>query len=139
MELRLLITVINTIDHHAVKSFQLILPAIFFKLGIAFTMLVVVAIASVTNGVIGFLLLVVGLSNVLARFQEPPRRTSVPYYLPSVHHHAAIHHGWDRNDKRSEDKADTGMTQAYPPQPLQYLHPQVTASNSGDYAQTMQN
>ncbi|KAJ8966901.1 hypothetical protein NQ317_010172 [Molorchus minor] len=75
-------------------------------------MLVVVAIASVTNGVMGFLLLVVGLSSVLARFNGLPGGTSVPRHLPSVLHYAAFHHGWDRNDKRSEDKADTGMTQA---------------------------
>lgn len=55
--------------HHAVKRFMIIMPAIFFKLGIAFTLLILVALAAVNNGIIGFLILVVGLSSVLARLQ----------------------------------------------------------------------
>ncbi|KAJ8961756.1 hypothetical protein NQ318_021357 [Aromia moschata] len=125
----------RTMVHHVVKRFQIILPAIFFKLGVAFTMLVLVALASVTNGFIGFLLLVVGLSSVLARLQESSRRPAAPYYLPAVHHHAALHHGWDRNDKNVEDKSEKMMTQAIAQAQPQYAYSPLSTYNPGYYGQ----
>ncbi|XP_050312130.1 uncharacterized protein LOC126747494 [Anthonomus grandis grandis] len=85
----------RTLVHHAMKRFMIILPAIFFKLGIAFTLLVLVAIAAVNNGFIGFMLLVVGLSSVLARFQEAKRPAATPYVTSPYYHHAHI---LDRKD-----------------------------------------
>ncbi|RZC27638.1 hypothetical protein BDFB_008016 [Asbolus verrucosus] len=86
----------RTLVHHAVKRLMIILPAIFFKLGIAFTLLIIVALAAVNNGFIGFLLLVVGLSSVLARLQESRRPAlSVPYISPLPPYH---HQVWDRSD-----------------------------------------
>lgn len=71
---------------------MVILPAIFFKLGIAFTLLILVTIVAINNGFIGFLLLVVGLSSVLARLQEA-RRPAIPFHInPAYIHHV------DRND-----------------------------------------
>lgn len=89
--------------HHAVKRFQFLLPAIFFKLGVAFTMLILVALASVSNGAIGFMLLVVGLSAVLARFQaaNSPAPAVIPYQSPVVAYHRTLH-DWDRSDKIQE-------------------------------------
>ncbi|XP_045460481.1 uncharacterized protein LOC123670931 [Harmonia axyridis] len=86
----------RTFVHHAVKRFMIILPAIFFKLGIAFTLLLIVTLVAVNNGFIGFLLLVVGMSSVLARLQEARRPAVVPFVqsIPSAYHH----HGWDRSD-----------------------------------------
>lgn len=75
---------------------MVILPAIFFKLGIAFTLLLVVTLVAVNNGFIGFLLLVVGMSSVLARLQQAQRPPVVPIYqsIPTAYQH----HGWDRSD-----------------------------------------
>lgn len=85
--------------HHAVKRFQFLLPAIFFKLGIAFTMLILVVIVSASNGVVGFMLLVVGLSAVLARFQAvSPVSAAIPYHSPVLAYHRTIQ-DWDRSDK----------------------------------------
>ncbi|KAL1492039.1 hypothetical protein ABEB36_012541 [Hypothenemus hampei] len=64
---------------------MVLLPAIFFKLGVAFTLLVLVTVVSINNGFIGFLLLVVGLSNVLARLQEARKPAPLPY-LPQYYH-----------------------------------------------------
>lgn len=72
-------------------------------------MLVLVAVASVTNGFIGFMLLVVGLSSVLARLQSgtPP---AVPYHSPALAFHSPVvayqkqYHDWDRTDKGATDK-----------------------------------
>lgn len=71
--------------HHAVKRFMIIMPAIFFKLGIAFTLLILVALAAVNNGFIGFLILVVGLSSVLARLQQSAH--PVPFIAPPAWPH----------------------------------------------------
>ncbi|XP_066246541.1 uncharacterized protein [Euwallacea similis] len=78
----------RTLVHHAMKRFMIILPAIFFKLGVAFTLLILVTIASINNGFIGFLLLVVGMSSVLARLQEARRPpANLPYIAPSPYFH----------------------------------------------------
>lgn len=79
--------------HHAVKRFMIILPAIFFKLGVAFTLLILVALAAVNNGFIGFLILVVGLSSVLSRMQQ-----SQPHAVPLVAPPAWPHPYIDRSD-----------------------------------------
>lgn len=86
----------RTLVHHAVKRFQLILPAIFFKLGIAFTLLIIVTIAVINNSFLGFLLLVVGLSSILARLQESRRSVVAP--LPFAYGSAQAHHFLDRSD-----------------------------------------
>lgn len=117
--------------HHAMKRFMIILPAIFFKLGIAFTLLVLVAIVAVNNGFIGFMLLVVGLSSVLARFQDSSKKHVVPYYLPAVHHHAG-YHGWDRSDK-DEEKVEKATS--YPAYNPQYVYTPLSAYNSAYYGQ----
>lgn len=85
------------------KRFMIILPAIFFKLGVAFTLLLLVAVVAVNNGFIGFMLLVVGLSTVLARLQEArgkplPAPLPVPFAAHYAPHFAHLHHGWDRKD-----------------------------------------
>lgn len=99
--------------HNTFKRFMIILPAIFFKLGIAFTLLIVVALAGVTNGFIGFMLLVVGLSSVLARLQDFRKSpVTVPYVTPlaaPLHHHQI----WDRSDSTSE-KNGYGTVSNYP-------------------------
>ncbi|XP_044262558.1 uncharacterized protein LOC123010013 [Tribolium madens] len=114
----------RTLVHHAFKRFMIILPAIFFKLGIAFTLLILVALAAVNNGVIGFMLLVVGLSSVLARLQESRRPAAVPVSyispLPPYHHHEV----WDRSDvtgSRNEDaNKATSYYNSYAGQGVQY-------------------
>ncbi|XP_060524547.1 uncharacterized protein LOC132700963 [Cylas formicarius] len=121
----------RTLVHHAVKRFMIILPAIFFKLGIAFTLLVLVAVVAVNNGFIGFLLLVVGLSSVLARLQESrkPSYPTAPYIspLPPYYHHRFL----DRSDNAATDKSvpDAGTYAQY--SPVQY-YSKVPA---GTYAQ----
>lgn len=70
---------------------MVIAPAIFFKLGIAFTLLLIVTIVSVNNGFIGFLLLVVGLSSVLANLQQA-RRPAIPLQISPYPYHV------DRSD-----------------------------------------
>ncbi|KAK9884984.1 hypothetical protein WA026_009215 [Henosepilachna vigintioctopunctata] len=115
----------RTFVHHAVKRFMVILPAIFFKLGIAFTLLLIVTVVAVNNGFIGFLLLVVGMSSVLARLQEARRPAVVPLIqpLPASYHH----HGWDRSDKsdnnvNSESSDATKVVyHAYAGQSQQYV------------------
>lgn len=80
---------------------MVILPAIFFKLGIAFTLLIIVSLVAVNNGVIGFLILVVGLSSVLARLQQGQTARVQPVPLiapPPVWPH---HHFIDRSDSPS--------------------------------------
>lgn len=89
----------------------MLLPAIFFKLGIAFTLLLLVTIVAVNNGFIGFLLLIVGLSTVLARLQEvrksalpvplsyPPLPAFSTHYSRLGRHHYNL---WDRNDDATE-------------------------------------
>jgi hypothetical protein len=99
----------RTMVHHAVKRFLIILPAIFFKLGIAFTLLIVVALAAVNNGFIGFLLLVVGLSSVLARLQDT-RRAAIPYISPLPPYHQ---HVWDRSDSSVVDRSDNTKAAYY--------------------------
>lgn len=88
----------RTFVHHAVKRFMVILPAIFFKLGIAFTLLIIVSLVAVNNGFIGFLILVVGLSSVLARLQQSqsPHIQAVPLI---AHQPAWPHHFLDRSDQ----------------------------------------
>lgn len=98
--------------HHAVKRFQFLLPAVFFKLGIAFTMLILVAIASVSNGLIGFMLLVVGLSAVLARFQSANAPLVVPHHSPVIAYHRTLH-DWDRSDKNAAETATKPTLQDY--------------------------
>ncbi|XP_057658569.1 uncharacterized protein LOC130895350 [Diorhabda carinulata] len=90
----------RTLARNSFKRLKILLPAIFFKLGIAFTMLVLVTIVSVNNGFIGFLLLVVGLSSVLARFQEARRTPVVPYVstLPYYQQTKFIQ-DWDRKNR----------------------------------------
>lgn len=89
----------RTFVHHAVKRFMVILPAIFFKLGIAFTLLIIVSLVAVNNGIIGFLILVVGLSSVLARLQQaqpaPVHAHAVPLIAPPP---PWAHHFLDRSD-----------------------------------------
>ncbi|KAJ3619734.1 hypothetical protein MTP99_005392 [Tenebrio molitor] len=99
----------RTMVHHAVKRFLIILPAIFFKLGIAFTLLIVVALAAVNNGFIGFLLLVVGLSSVLARLQDT-RGAAIPYVSPLPPYHQ---HVWDRSDSSVVDRSDNTKAAYY--------------------------
>lgn len=69
----------RTLVHHAVKRFMVIAPAIFFKLGIAFTLLLITSVVSINNGFIGFLLVMMGLSNILANLQarRPPVSTNL--------------------------------------------------------------
>lgn len=100
--------------HHAVKRFQFLLPAIFFKLGVAFTMLILVALASVSNGAIGFMLLVVGLSAVLARFQvaNTSAPAVLPYHTPVVAYHRTLH-DWDRSDKSQVEATTKATIQDY--------------------------
>ncbi|KAK4883045.1 hypothetical protein RN001_006364 [Aquatica leii] len=104
----------RTLIHNTLKRFMVIAPAIFFKLGIAFTLLLIVTLVAANNGFIGFLILVVGLSTVLSRFQSRPTPiiqpapaalpvsfASFPQYAQQYahqygHHH---HHPWiDRSD-----------------------------------------
>nr|CAH7717148.1 unnamed protein product [Callosobruchus chinensis] len=81
-------------------------------------MLVLVTIVSVNNGFIGFLLLVVGLSSVLARLQEarrPPIAAAAPavapYYNPAPYYNHVVpvalrrhyRQEWDRSDVGTED------------------------------------
>lgn len=118
--------------HHAVKRFMIILPAIFFKLGAAFTLLILVTIAVVTNGFIGFLLLVVGLSSVLARLQhaEKPHVVPVPYstgHIGHIGHHAHYsapsyyEPAWKRSD--NDVVTPTASTaDVYGKQSLQYSY-----------------
>ncbi|KAJ8956784.1 hypothetical protein NQ314_006659 [Rhamnusium bicolor] len=98
-------------------------------------MLVLVTIVSVNNGFIGFLILVVGLSSVLARLQDSSRRPAVvPYVLPSYHHHGAYHHDWDRNDKGVEGRTEKSYTQSYPPYNQQYVYtPLSTHTHNPSY------
>ncbi|KAF7269522.1 uncharacterized protein LOC143192029 [Rhynchophorus ferrugineus] len=114
----------RTLVHHALKRFMVILPAIFFKLGIGFTLLVLVTIVAINNGFIGFLLLVVGLSSVLARLQEARKQVaaapvvSAPYVsaaLPAYYPHAHAHplRAWDRSDSTA-DKTVEGTLQYSP-------------------------
>ncbi|KAL3279064.1 hypothetical protein HHI36_016578 [Cryptolaemus montrouzieri] len=115
----------RTFVHHAVKRFMIILPAIFFKLGIAFTLLLIVTLVAVNNGFIGFLLLVVGMSSVLARLQEARRPAVVPYIqsLP-----ASYHHGWDRTDRSDNTETqvmDSSKIYAYTGQNTQQYVPSV--------------
>lgn len=92
---------------------MVILPAIFFKLGVAFTLLLLVTLVAVNNGFIGFLILVVGLSSLLARLQDARRPAVAPVvyahppavaYAHGHHHHPlalatyAHHHHIDRSD-----------------------------------------
>lgn len=88
---------------------MLIAPAIFFKLGIAFTLLLLVTLVAVNNGFIGFLILVVGLSSVLARLQRSGpaaplvQHVPIPYHAHHVHALPQLshfhHHPWiDRSD-----------------------------------------
>ncbi|XP_044762140.1 uncharacterized protein LOC123319309 [Coccinella septempunctata] len=105
----------RTFVHHAVKRFMIILPAIFFKLGIAFTLLLIVTLVAVNNGFIGFLLLVVGMSSVLARLQEARRPPPVVPYIQSIPT-AYHHHGWDRSDNQDGQQASKGVyDQQYAP------------------------
>ncbi|GJQ82075.1 hypothetical protein Trydic_g6947 [Trypoxylus dichotomus] len=97
----------RTFAHRTLKRLAIILPAIFFKLGISFTLLLLVTIVAVNNGFIGFLLLIVGMSTVLARLQEA-RKPALPVPLsyaplpPIAAHYSRLgrHHYnlWDRND-----------------------------------------
>ncbi|XP_031332586.1 uncharacterized protein LOC116162948 [Photinus pyralis] len=100
----------RTLAHNTLKRLSFIAPAIFFKLGIAFTLLLVVALVAANNGFIGFLILVVGLSTVLSRFQTRPTPivqslpapvAALPLSYPAApqfaHHHH--HNAWfDRSD-----------------------------------------
>lgn len=79
--------------HHAVKRFMIIMPIIFFKLGIAFSLLILVALAAVNNGFIGFLILVVGLSSVLSRLQQGHQHP-----VPFIASPGWPHHLVDRRD-----------------------------------------
>ncbi|XP_071055578.1 protein apnoia [Onthophagus taurus] len=114
----------RTFVHHHIKRLAIILPAIFFKLGIAFSLLLLVTIVAVNNGFIGFLLLIVGVSSVLARLQEAKRILPVP--IPGLHspiplglsHHQ---HFLDRSD-------DVGVKEARINNPTTNL-PYVTYSN----------
>ncbi|EFA11735.1 hypothetical protein TcasGA2_TC002384 [Tribolium castaneum] len=112
----------RTLVHHAAKRFMIILPAIFFKLGIAFTLLILVALAAVNNGFIGFMLLVVGLSSVLARLQDTRRAAAVPVSyispLPPYHHHEV----WDRSDVTGNrnDETKASYYNSYSGQGVQY-------------------
>ncbi|KAJ3641782.1 hypothetical protein Zmor_028260 [Zophobas morio] len=108
----------RTLVHHTLKRFMIILPAIFFKLGIAFTLLVLVALAAVNNGFIGFLILVVGLSSVLARLQDSGRAVPVPYISPVSPYH---HQVWDRSDVvQPELKAKAPLYHSYGGQNADY-------------------
>ncbi|KAF5301544.1 hypothetical protein FQR65_LT08849 [Abscondita terminalis] len=96
----------RTLVHNTLKRFMVIAPAIFFKLGIAFTLLLIVTLVAANNGFIGFLILVVGLSTVLSRFQSRPTPIiqSAPAALPISyaalsHYGQHHHHPWiDRSD-----------------------------------------
>lgn len=99
-----LLVIGRTFVHHAVKRFMVILPAIFFKLGIAFTLLIIVSLVAVNNGVIGFLILVVGLSSVLARLQQTqtPHLHPLPLIAPPAPVSPAwAHHFIDRSDNNN--------------------------------------
>ncbi|XP_030767602.1 uncharacterized protein LOC115891298 [Sitophilus oryzae] len=126
----------RTLVHHTVKRFMIILPAIFFKLGIAFTLLVLVTIVAINNGFIGFLLLVVGLSSVLARLQEArrPAAASFPYIsaLPSYYHHGHNLHGWDRSDNTPEKTVTLDGSTQYSPS---YQHYKPYSSAYSTYSQ----
>nr|XP_023026636.1 uncharacterized protein LOC111514610 [Leptinotarsa decemlineata] len=124
----------RTLVHHAMKRFMIILPAIFFKLGIAFTMLVLVTIVSVNNGVIGFLLLVVGLSSVLARLQGSSKPAAVPYISPVPVFHNRYYQDWDRRDKGSEETSSKGYNQGLT-YSQQYTYPQLGAYNPSYFVQ----
>ncbi|KAK5650543.1 hypothetical protein RI129_001572 [Pyrocoelia pectoralis] len=100
----------RTLAHNTLKRLSFIAPAIFFKLGIAFTLLLVVALVAANNGFIGFLILVVGLSTVLSRFQTRPTPIvqSIPapiaalplsYQAAPQFAHQHHHNAWyDRSD-----------------------------------------
>ncbi|KAH1021464.1 hypothetical protein HUJ04_010974 [Dendroctonus ponderosae] len=105
----------RTLVHHAMKRFMIILPAIFFKLGIAFTLLLLVTIVAINNGFIGFLLLVVGLSSVLARLQEARRPAAAPYIAPlsPYYHHAHILDRSDSTGEKSTAESSIQPTSAY--------------------------
>lgn len=125
----------RTLVHNTFKRFMILLPVIFFKLGIAFTMLLLVTIVSVNNGFIGFLLLVVGLSSVLARLQEARKPSVVPYVNPPVPYVNPVPiyptkyiQDWDRKDKGIEGSATQAYSQIYG---SQYGYPQL----SGYYKQ----
>ncbi|XP_017780905.1 PREDICTED: uncharacterized protein LOC108565798 [Nicrophorus vespilloides] len=110
----------RTFVHHAMKRMAIILPAIFFKMGIAFTMLVLVTIVSVNNGVIGFMLLVVGLSSVLARMQEArvphshPAAIPAPLHITYPSYPSSHHHFLDRSDVGVESPKPSPPTHNYP-------------------------
>ncbi|KAG5875364.1 hypothetical protein JTB14_020662 [Gonioctena quinquepunctata] len=111
---------------------MILLPAIFFKLGIAFTMLVLVTIVSVNNGFIGFLLLVVGLSSVLARLQETRRAPAVPYSVPIYQHRYA--QDWDRKDRGTEEASTKSYGQGLG-YSQQYVYPQLSTYNPSYFVQ----
>ncbi|CAG9865358.1 unnamed protein product [Phyllotreta striolata] len=98
----------RTFVRNSLKRFAVLLPVVFFKLGIAFAMLLLVTVVSVNNGFIGFLLLVVGLSSVLARLQEARKQPPVaPYLNPLPIYQNRYVQDWDRKDN------DDRITQAY--------------------------
>lgn len=97
--------------HRTFKRLAVILPAVFFKLGIAFTLLLLVTIVAINNGFIGFLLLIVGMSTVLARLQEvrkpalpvPLTYAALPAFNPHYSRLGRHHYNlWDRNDNTAE-------------------------------------
>ncbi|XP_018327890.1 uncharacterized protein LOC108738803 [Agrilus planipennis] len=90
----------RTFVHHVVKRFMVLIPVIFFKLGIGFALLVLVTLLAANNGIIGFLLLVVGMSAVLARLQEARRVPFAPAVYAAAPPVAPIpaHVHWDRKD-----------------------------------------
>ncbi|XP_072400278.1 uncharacterized protein [Diabrotica undecimpunctata] len=114
----------RTLVHNTFKRFMILLPVIFFKLGIAFTMLVLVTMVSVNNGFIGFLLLVVGLSSVLARLQEARKPPVVPYVNPLPLYQAKYIQDWDRKDRGIREKETTQVYGHSYGQ--QYIYPQMS-------------
>lgn len=105
------------------KRFMIILPAIFFKLGIAFSLLLLVTVVAVNNGFIGFMILIVGLSTVLARLQEARTKAPLTYPLPiaySALSHGHHHHGWDRSDDGSATPTTKSQPEYVPQQPNYY-------------------
>lgn len=116
---------------------MVILPAIFFKLGIAFTLLIIVSLVAVNNGIIGFLILVVGLSSVLARLQQaqPPRVQPIPLIAPPP---AWPHHFIDRSDSSPPVYSKPAVDYRPSYSKVHYSNQMMDRSDTANYAAQVQ-